>query len=350
MKIAEVAPVYLRVPPKTRGGTEKIVSDLTEELVRQGHDVTLFATANSKTKAQLRAVIDKPLTAEKDFISWSRNRTLNSVLAHLAFAASAASEFDVMHFHFDDYAPQFASLISAPAVTTFHYLIDPENYLFLRRHYKNYYPIAISQSQKKNLRGFAGVVPNGLNLAEVPFQDKKEDFLVTAGRIVPDKGIKESIEIAKRLKKKLIIVGHVSKKVPRSLEYFEKNVSKEIDNLFVIHYPELSHKDLLKLFARAAAFIFPIQWAEPFGLVMIEALACGTPVIALNKGAVPEVVQHKKTGFICQNLDEMVAVFQEIPKIKPADCRAAVQKRFSIEKIAKEYLKIYAKAIEAHKK
>ncbi|MBU1167815.1 glycosyltransferase family 4 protein [Patescibacteria group bacterium] len=347
MRIAHIAPIYLSVPPAKRGGTERIVFDLVEEQVRAGHEVTLFSVKTSKTSAKLEYLFNKPFTQEKDFQEWTSRREINLTLAHIEKALSKEDNFDVFHFHFDDFVPQFSPFIKKPILTTFHYVIDQKVYNLFRQRYQNYFPIALSHNQIKGLEGFSAVVPNGLNLNEIPFKDTKEDFLITAGRIVPDKGIKESIDIAKSLQEDLVIIGHVNPRVKRSVQYYEEHLAKDIDNQHIKHLDGLSHQELLEYFSRAKAFVFPLQWEEPFGLVVIEAMACGTPVVALDRGAMREIIKDKSTGFLCQNVEEMKEALKKIDQIDPQACRQHVQDNFSISRVSKLYIEAYQHAINS---
>ena len=347
LKIAQIVPIILRTPPAGRGGTEKIAWDLTEELVRQGHQVTLFATGNSKTSAKLDFTFKKSLVEFSDWLKWPKGMSAQYTLAHLSYAFQKINKgkFDIVHAHFNDTAFHLAPFSNTPVIVTYHNPIEASLHNLFCRQY-HYHCVSISKDQQKKLKGFTSIVPNGLNLKEISFSDKKDDYLITAGRIIPEKGIKESIMLAKKLNKKLIIVGHVYPNIKKSIDYYLKEIKPQIDNKQIIHLDEIPHQKILKLFSRASAFIFPLQWDEPFGLVLIEAMACGTPVVALRRGAIPEVIKHGYSGFIANNMKEMVAYTRQASSLIPKNCLNHVTTHFSIDVIAKKYISTYTKLIK----
>lgn len=347
MKIAQIAPIILRVPPPERGGTEKIVYDLTEELVRRQHDVTLFATKNARTSARLIASQARPL-ARLQRAGWPKGTLEYLNMHHFIEAIERAStDYDVIHVHFNQFALPVFKITSTPVLITYHFPINQPVHRTLLRD-DHYYPVAISRAHKRGLRGIAGVVYNGVNLKEIPFVQTPSNYWVVAGRITPEKGIYEAIQICRKLNKPLYIVGHVYPGLEKSRVYFEKKV-KPFLNTQIQHIDDLSHTALLRLMAKAECLVFPIQWEEPFGLVMIEAMAGGTPVLAFRRGSVPEVVRHGTTGFVVRTVTEAVRFGKKIPQLNRAACRSWVEHRYSIQAMTDAYLKLYKHIIHPSK-
>ena len=344
LKIAQIAPIILNIPPKTRGGTEKIVYDLTENLIDKGHDVTLFATKSAKTSAKLK------YSFEKGLVSYNQKNWAKQTMTYLNFnhfinsIAQIKNEFDVIHIHFNQTAMPIYKYTKIPCLITYHFPINKIVHQELSKD-KNYNPVAISNSHKNNNKKIKGVVYNGLNLNEVKFNPKNQDYWVIAGRITPDKGIHQAIQICNKLNKKLYIIGKVYTNMKKSVEYFNKKIKPYLGKN-VNFLGEMSHSKLLKTFSKAECFIFPIQWEEPFGLVMIEAMATGTPVIAFNRGAVPEVVKNGKTGFVVKDINQAIKAGRAISEINRHDCRKWVERKFSINKMTDDYLKLYYKIIK----
>jgi len=354
LKIAQIAPLWVSVPPKKYGGTERIVYYLTEELVKRGHKVTLFASGDSKTSARLIPGWPKSLLKEKMYgkpISW-----WNCVfpLLNIAKAFQVAENFDIIHVHENKTCLSnfFVPLVKTPTVITLH---DP----FPRKEakdkcatfsrYKNHNFVSVSLSHQKLWKkfglNFVGNVYNGVDVELLKFREKKKNYLVWIGRSAPNKGAREAIIAAKKAGKKLILTGRIDKNSPVAMEYFEKEIKPRLgENIKYIG--EINDKRKIKILGEAQAFLFPIRWEEPFGLVMIEAMACGTPVIAFNRGSVSEVVKNGKTGFVVKNLNQMVKAIKKINKINPYDCRTWVENNFTIEKMTDNYEEIYKKVLK----
>jgi len=348
LKIAQVAPLFLRIPPKKYGGLESVVYDLTNELVKRGHEVTLFATGDSKTKAKLISITPRGLIEQGT--SW-QNPLLNLLNLYKAF--KLASRFDIIHTHIDTYELFFPSFSKTPTLHTIHNpLLSKKGLSFNTRlkifnFFRNNNFVAISQSQKKLSQPklkFIDVVYNGIDLERFKFNPSPKNHFIWIGRLHKDKGIENAIRAAKKAGVRLLLAGR--KESESEKNYFEKIIKPMIKNSKISYVGEIPLKRKIKFFREAKALIYPIEWEEPFGLVMIEAMACGTPVIAYPKGAVPEIVEDKKTGFLCQNINQVVQAIKKINEIKRLDCRKHVEKNFSAEIMAKNYLKIYYKILE----
>lgn len=357
MKIAQLSPLWLSLPPKKYGGTERIVYYLTEELVRRGHKVTLFASGDSKTKAKLVAGWPKCLLKERIHgkpIPWG-NHVIP--LLNISQAFEQAHEFDIIHAHENSTGLSnfFSRLVKTPVVTTVHDDFPvPKNkdrWAVFKKYKDNNY-ISISKSHqrlgKKLNLNFIGNVYNGIDLKFLKFNGKAKNHLVWLGRSAPNKGAKEAIVIAKKAKEKLILAGRVDKNSPASLEYYHKYM-KPYFNKNIKYIGEIGDPQKGIFLGNAKALLFPIKWEEPFGLVMVEAMACGTPVIAFNKGSVPEIVKNGKTGFVVKDIKEAVEAIKRIDQIDRMECRKWVEKNFTIKKMVDDYEKLYYKILRKNK-
>lgn len=331
MRIAQIAPLDCRVPPIAYGGIEIVASLLTEELVRRGHDVTLFASGDSVTAAKLYSVCPHFLRGS------DRDKDILNML-NVASCLEQAERFDIIHNHqFEGLAT--AGLVKTPVLTTLHGGLKGD-WLTLFSAYKGYYN-TISRSAKALLpekEGFVGVIYNAIDCKSYPFQEKMGDYLLFLSRISEEKGTHIAIEVAKRLKRRLIIAGNVN---TIDEQYFEQRIMPQVDGDIVQYYREANSEQKRELFANALCLLMPITWPEPFGLVMVEAMACGTPVIAFNRGAAPEVVIHGKTGFIVEDVDQMVEAVGELDRIDRRACRDHVERHFDVPRMADEYLNAY---------
>ena len=342
MKILQVAPLWERVPPPGYGGTEAVVSLLTDELVRQGHEVALCASGDSLTLAALRSVYPKSLrTAEgiKDGTPYD--------WMHAAEAINAASEFDIIHNHAGEPVMAMAGFTGTPMLTTMHCLVTPDTQI-VWEHYGGYYN-TISHAQAKTVPSlerphYAGAVYNAIDVSSFPFSDMKEDYLLCINRVAPEKGTHLAIEAARKAGLKLIIAGKVDR-VDR--EYFEAMVRPMLDDRDVLFIGEADHGAKKELYAKAACVLMPICWEEPFGLVMAEAMASGTPVIAFARGAAPEVIADGETGFLVHDVDSMVEALGKIDAIEPVRCRRHVETNFDVPVMVEGYLRLYRKIVGA---
>ena len=341
MKILQIAPLWETVPPPAYGGTEAVVSVLTEELVRRGHEVTLYASGDSRTRAELLSVFPHSLRTARDLqdpwpYAW----------LHSALALKEASEFDIIHNHAGDLTMAMAHLVpDIPMLTTMHCLITPDT-KFIWDRYPGYYN-TISMSQRRNmppLAGghFVGVVYNAIDVRSFPYDERKEDYLLFLSRISVDKMPHLAVEAARRTGHRLVIAG----KVDRVDEhYFNTVLAPLIDGKQVQFMGEADARLKRELYRKAYCLVLPLTWEEPFGLVMIEAMACGTPVVAFGRGSVPEVVVDGETGYIVNDVDEMVDAVRRVERISPRRCRQHVEDNFDAPLMANRYLQAYQRII-----
>lgn len=335
MKIAQVSPLFESVPPRHYGGTERIVSYLTETLVRQGHDVTLFASGNSSTSARLVAPTAVNMRPDISRPSW-----LSAFCIQLDMVASLADDFDVIHFHTDYLHFPLAARLSVPHVTTMHGRLDLAELEALFRHFGDAPVVSISDSQRRPVphANWCRTIHHGLPRDLYPFGAADGNYLVFIGRFSPEKRVDRAIEIAERCGMPIYVAGKIDECSPR---YFEQQVKPLLQRPLVRYMEEIGEAEKAQLLRSATALLCPIDWPEPFGLVMIESLACGTPVIAYPHGAVPEIVEQGKTGFIVDNQDEAVQAAQNIGTLDRRRCRDAFERRFTVERMAEDYLQVY---------
>lgn len=340
MHIAQLAPLIESVPPKNYGGTERIVHYLTEELIRQGHEVTVFASGDSETTASLVSVcqkslrLDKTVTMQEAYLFQSLER-----------AFRMASKFDVFHSHLDFYPFPWARRCNVPMMTTLHGRMDFPELLPLYALYKEQPLVSISNSQRKPLpyANWIGTVHHGLPRNLYKYEQGKGDYLAFLGRISVEKCADHAIEIAKRTGMPLKIAAKID---PSDREYYKEKIEPLLDHPLVEFVGEITDAEKQEFLSNAHALVAPFDWPEPFGLVFIEALACGTPVLAYNRGSVPEIIEHGKTGFICENIDEMAEAVPHIRNLSRAVCRESFEEYFTVERMAKDYLYLYEKMCE----
>lgn len=341
MKIAQVAPLFESVPPKLYGGTERVVSYLTEELVNQGHEVTLFASGDSVTGARLEPILPRSLRLDR----------CNDPLAHhvlmLNRVAKLAPHFDIIHFHIDYIHFPLSRVLNLPHVTTLHGRLDLPDLVPVYREFNDMPVVSISNHQRAPLphANWQKTVYHGLPADLYDFKPKPGHYLAFLGRISPEKRPDRAIEIAKRVGIPLRIAAKVDK---ADEEYFETKIRPLLNDPLVDFVGEIGETEKGDFLGNALALLFPIDWPEPFGLVMIEALACGTPVIAFRCGSVPEVMEDGVTGFIVDDIDQAVAAVEKVPGIDRRVCRQIFERRFSAEKMARQYLEVYRRIIRAN--
>jgi glycosyltransferase involved in cell wall biosynthesis len=336
MRIAQVAPLVESVPPKLYGGTERIVSYLTEELVRQGHEVTLFASADSVTAANLIPCAPMALR-----LAGVRDAQPYWVL-QLEKVRRRAGDFDILHFHTDFLHFPLVRSLAAPAVTTMHGRLDLPEYPPLFAEFDDMRLVSISDEQRRPLlvpARWLATVPHGLPADLYSFSPGVGDgYLAFLGRISPEKRPDRAIEIARRAGVKLKIAAKVDR---ADRQYFEDMIRPLLKGPGIDYVGEINDRDKQALLAGATALLFPIDWPEPFGLVQIEAMACGTPVIAWRSGATPEVVDHGVTGLIVETVDEAVAAVEKVRSLSREAVRERFEKRFSIERVARDYVRVF---------
>ena len=338
MRIAHVAPVATTIPPPKSGSVESMTSLLTEGLVARGHDVTLFATADSKTRAKLHAIYPHGYWHDDNMWPWELYEMLN-----LAAAVECAHEFDIIHYEAAYYpiSLAFARLSPTPIVQTLHHA-PRESEVRLWSRYPEAPFVAISNEQARLLRGLNVVdtVLHGIDTDSFAFREKPDDYLLFLGRFTEGKGVLQAIEIAKRVNMRLILAAAED-------DYYRDNVAPHVDGRAIIYHGEADHRAKVTLYGGARALLYPIQTAEPFGLVLAEAMACGTPVAALDRGAVREVVDEGVTGLIFEGLEQMV---NELPRVFDLDrrrVRAQAVARFGAGRMVDEYVAVYRRIVEA---
>jgi glycosyltransferase involved in cell wall biosynthesis len=340
MRIAQVAPLIESVPPKHYGGTERIVSYLTEELVRAGHDVTLFGSGDSVTKARLIASCERSLRKNercKDPVA-REVLLVDHVIEHV-------DEFDLIHFHTGYLHFPICRYLPVPHVTTLHGRLDVPDLVPVFDRFRNEPLISISNAQRQPLRwaNWQATVHHGLPKDLFDFRPNQGDYLAFLGRISPEKRVDRAIEIAKRVSMPLKIAAKVDRADSR---YFKRDIEPLLKQSHIEWVGEISDQHKNEFLGNAYALLFPIDWPEPFGLVMIEAMACGTPVIAYDCGSVPEVMKDGVTGFIVRDLDEAAEAVRRIGKLSRAPCREVFERRFAASRMAQDYVNAYMSLIE----
>lgn len=343
MRIAEIAPVWFSVPPKGYGGIELVVSLLADGLADRGHDVTLFASGGSTTRARLVSPLEHPPDpALLGNVWYDAYHTLASFLR--------ADEFDVIHDHSGIIGPALGALLpdGPPVVHTLHGpWTEPAKRYYELVHDKVHL-VSISKAQRADFDTirYAGTVYNGIGLDGYPFDvtdmSEKEDFLVYLGRSNPDKGPGLAVEIAKRVGKPMVMM--VKKSEPFERDYWDNVVAPQLTDDIEVR-ENVGHDEKVEVLSRAKAMVFPIRWSEPFGLVMVEAMACGTPVITAPLGAAPELVVDGETGFLRESIDEMAECVGMVGEISPKACRRRVEEHFSAEAMVDGYLEVFETAV-----
>lgn len=335
MRIAQVAPLFESVPPKGYGGTERVVHSLTEELMRQGHEVTLFASGDSQTNARLCAPCARSLRT--DGICF--DPTAYHVLM-LEQVWQQARHFDLIHFHCDWVPFLLARRLDVPSVHTMHGRLDMPELAGLFQEFRELPVVSISDAQRAPVPwlNWQATVYHGLPAQPYTFREHPEDYLVFLGRISPEKGVDTAIEIARRAGMSLKIAAKVD---ARDRRYYDEVVRPLLKTPGVEYIGEVGAREKDVLLGGARALLFPIDWPEPFGLVMIEALACGTPVIGYRRGSVPEIIEHGKTGFIVDDVSDAVAAVERLDALSRATCRQAYDERFSPARMSHNYLAVY---------
>ena len=335
MRIAQIAPVCESVPPKGYGGTERVVSWLTEELVRRGHRVTLFASGDSRTRGRLVPVVERAV---------DRGDGSDSVMAHILEIGAVQrrlAEFDVLHSHIDYLAfPAFRDS-DPPLVTTLHGRLDIAELAPIVRHFWQRPLVSISDSQRAPLpaANWVATVHHGLPEPVCPFNPApRGQYLAFLGRVSPEKGLDRAIEIARRAGQRL----RVAAKIDSSEEsYWRSRIAPLVSDPLIEFVGEVNEEQTPALLGNAKALLFPIDWPEPFGLAMIEAMSCGTPVIAWPHGSVPEIVEHGVTGYIVSSIEQALAALHDAGKLDRAQVRRRFEERFSAARMAQDYLRVY---------
>jgi glycosyltransferase involved in cell wall biosynthesis len=340
LRVAVISPAWFAVPPSGYGGIEWIVALLADGLVDAGHDVTLFASGDSRTKAKLSSVFETP---PSEWIGRSHFELLHSLPCY-----THAEDFDVIHEHTGMLGIVMSGLVDAPVVHTVHGPLTGEPGAMYEALYRlvpslKLVSISINQRRPKPDLPWLANCPNALDLSVYPCKPHPGEYLLFLGRMSRDKGCHRAIAVAMELGLPLKIAG--KKQEPKEEQYFAEFVEPHLGIHGIEYLGEVSHGKKVELLQDARATLFPIEWEEPFGLVMIEAMACGTPVIATNRGAVPEVIDHERSGIIVESYREMAAALEAADALDPLECRRYVEERFSPERMVDDYVRAYREAI-----
>ncbi|MBN8872241.1 MAG: glycosyltransferase family 4 protein [Rhodospirillales bacterium] len=341
MRIAQISPLFEAVPPKLYGGTERVVYSLTEELVAMGHDVTLFASGDSITSATLAPMRDQAIRLDPSVKDWV---ALYNRMVELIYRRK--DEFDVLHFHIDYFPLSLFSRQRVPFLTTLHGRLDLPEFKEVYETFPDAPFVSISNSQRKPIPrlNWVRTVLHGMPANLLTPQPAKQDYVAVLGRVSPEKGVDKAIRIAARAGLKLKIAAKVDNADREYYETVVRPLIEQHDNVEFIG--EINDAQKPEFLSGAHALLFPIDWPEPFGLVMIEAMACGTPVIAFNRGSVPEVIDHGVTGFIVESEDAAVAAIDRLGELDRAAVRATFDRRFTSRRMAEDYLDVYRELSE----
>jgi glycosyltransferase involved in cell wall biosynthesis len=336
MRIAQVAPLWEQVPPPAYGGIELVVSLLTEELVRRGHDVTLFASGDSVSQAKLESIHPHAMRLDPAIKEYAVYEAL-----HLNNVFQKASSFDVIHSHVGYLVLPYAKLVKTPIIHTLHGPMTPDNRkLFSAAKEQPFVSISDAQADLSLGLNYVATVHNAIDVSQHQFypQASEPPYLAFLGRFSPEKGPHHAIAIAKQSGFNLKMAGKVD---PVDEEYFDCEIKPHIDGAQIQFLGEANHAQKNALLGGAVAMLFPITWQEPFGLVMIESMAAGTPVIAMRMGSTPEVIVHGKTGFLCDTVEECIQAVEQLDSIDRADCRSYVESEFGVTKMVDAYESVY---------
>ena len=341
MRIAQVAPLYESVPPKLYGGTERVVSWLTEELVSQGHEVTLFASGDSVTQAKLVPACPRALWRDKDC-----RETLPHHVRLMELVFDDVSRFDVIHFHCDYLHFPLLRRNPCPSVTTLHGRVHVPDLGPLFAEYRDVPLVSISDDQRRPLPGanWQATVHHGLPRGLHPFRERSGDYLAFLGRMSPEKRVDRAIEIARLVGMRLKIAGKI---YPEERAYFRETLEPLLreSQSFVDFIGEVGGRAKDEFLGNAHAMLFPIDWPEPFGLVMIEALACGTPVIAWKNGSVPEIIDDGVTGVVVDSIEDAADAVGRVAWLERSVCRKVFEDRFDVGRMARDYVDVYRRLV-----
>ena len=339
MRIAQVAPLWESVPPKLYGGTERIVSYLTEALVQLGHDVTLFASGDSITAARLEPICSHALRLSTGI--FNRDAPMTMLVEQ---ALGRPGNFDIIHSHLDFLGFPVARRNPVPTVTTFHGRLDLPELTPVFHEYAEMPIVSISDAQRKPVSwaNWQATVYHGLPRDLYEFHPQHAGYLAYLGRIAPEKRPDQAIEIAKRVGIPLRIAAKVD---PIDREYYHSEIEPLLSHPLVDYIGEITDIEKNEFLGNAVALVCPYDWPEPFGLVLIEALACGTPVVAYHRGSIPEIIEDGTTGFVCEDLNEMTAAVHRIQEIDRRNCRRNFDQKFTVERMAQDYLRVYQRLV-----
>jgi glycosyltransferase involved in cell wall biosynthesis len=335
MHIAMLSPIAWRTPPRHYGPWESVVSLLTEGLVARGHNVELFATADSETAGRLRAVCAR---------GYEEDRSLQPKVweaLHISEVFEQAGQFDIIHNQFDFLPLTYTGLITTPVVTTIHGFSSPGILPVYKKYNHSVFYVSISDADRSPDLDYIRTIHHGINLSQFDFQSNPEDYLIFFGRIHPDKGTREALEIARGCNKNLILAGIIQDEA-----YFKRYVEPSLAEPWAVYVGSVGPVQRTRLLKKACALLHPINFNEPFGLSVIESMACGTPVIAFNRGSMPELIKDGKTGFLVATADEAIEAVGHIKDIDRASCRRHVEQYFTVDRMVEEYLQVYETILE----
>lgn len=333
LKVALISPIAWRTPPRHYGPWENIVSLLCEGLVKRGVDVTLFATGESITKAKLRSVCQ---------VGYEEDKNIDTKVwegLHIAEVFQSAHEFDIIHNNFDFLPLTYSGLVDTPVLTTIHGFSSEKILPVYKKYNESTYYVSISNSDRNRSLDYIDTVYHGIDLNQFTYRAFSEGYLLFFGRLHRDKGPKEAIEIAKRSNKKLVIAGIIQDK-----EYFKREIEPYL-NKNIIYIGSVGPEDRNKLLGGALVLLHPIYFEEPFGLSVVEAMACGTPVIAYNKGSMPELIENEVNGFIVDDIEGALKALDKISNIERKRCREYVEDKFSVDRMVDDYIRVYEKIL-----
>ncbi|HET9824243.1 MAG TPA: glycosyltransferase family 4 protein [Chitinophagaceae bacterium] len=342
LRIAQIAPLYESVPPKLYGGTERVVAYLTDELINLGHEVTLFASGDSVTKARLIPISPRALRLSNHLDPLAYH------ILQLQEVFERVDEFDILHFHTDYLHFPFTYNRDFTTITTLHGRLDIDDLIPIYEKFRKVPVVSISNAQREPLpmANWIGTVPHGLPLNLYKKGEGKGDYVVFVGRISPEKRVDRAIEIARQANVKLKVAAKIDK---ADQSYYEREIKHLFSQPHVEFLGEIDESQKSELLQNAVAMLFPIDWREPFGMVTIEALASGTPVIAFNHGSVPEIITNGQNGYIVETIDQAVSALRHIHDIHRGDCRKCFEQRFTATIMAKNYLRLYERLVHPEK-
>lgn len=339
MRIAMLSPIAWRTPPRHYGPWESVVSLLTEGLVSRGYDVTLFATGDSETKGKLHAVCARGYEEDRSILPkvWE--------CLHISELFEHADDFDIIHNHFDFLPLTYTGLVTTPFVATIHGFSSPGILPVYKKYNHKVFYVSISDADRSPDLDYIKTIHHGLELKQFDFQPEPDDYLLFFGRIHHDKGAREALEIARACNKKLIMAGIIQDEA-----YYHQYVEPHLDGQCAAYIGSVGPIQRSLLLKKAAALLHPINFNEPFGLSVVESMACGTPVIAFDRGSMPELIEDGKTGFLVNTVDEAIEAVTHIKDIDRARCRRRVEQYFTVDRMVEKYIRVYETILEKKKR
>jgi glycosyltransferase involved in cell wall biosynthesis len=339
MRIGMLSSIAWRTPPRHYGPWESVVSLLTEGLVSRGHDVTLFATGHSETSGKLHAVCARGYEEDRSIVPkvWE--------CLHISELFEDAEDFDIIHNNFDFLPLTYTGLTTTPVVTTIHGFSSPGILPVYKKYNSKVFYVSISDADRSPELDYTKTIHHGIDIKQFDFQPDPDDYLLFFGRIHQDKGAREALEIARACNKKLILAGIIQDEA-----YYNQHVEPHLDNYTAVYVGSVGPVERNQLLGKAYALLHPINFNEPFGLSVIESMACGTPVIAFNRGSMPELIEHGKNGFLVSGPEEAVEHIVKIRDINRSDCRQTVEDRFTADSMVKKYIDVYTQVLQEVRK